>query len=1824
MHLTEYDLMKISPFTSARPCPLASSIAATIAIWLVGASGYAAVITLNESNSTNLWTLPAGTNLMTGAPVLPNTANTHEGSSGSWATLTDEILGAPADKFASVTPNNGDSVTFSLDVGVNYSGYSLTSFDSYCSWPDSGRDNQNFTIQYATVSAPTTFLTIAVVNNQTGGAINSTHTKLTDTTGILAANVAYLRFNFAGQENGYVGYREFIALGTASVLSTPISWSGAGGSGGNATWVSTPDTNWKRTDNGTPINYDSTSPLTFDSTGTNRNITVQAAGLGALSMTFTNDITKAYTIGGGSITTASLTASGTGSVTLNSSNTILLTTVNDGTLNAGHNNALTALVVNSGTVNFTTAAPVVTSLAGPGGTIVLGNTTGPVNTTLTVGSSNASTTYEGVITNAPGAVGSLTKVGNGTLTLSGTNTYTGNTAINAGAIAYNISGVESFGGAISGAGSVINQGFGEMTLSGLHSYTGRTTVNSGTLIITNGVNTTAGSLVLNGGILNLASFSDYGVASAMGLRQASSDTSIDANTPTAGIGLQFRGGTLQYTGSTPQSTNRNIRVLNGPNTATIDASGSVPSATLSFTHSGANVNLFEVGGTRTITLTGTNTGNNGFAILLENQGGGGTSLAKTGTGTWLLNGPTANTNTNGTTSVTEGILSLAKLNATAVPGPLVIGNGSSQAVLKLDTAGTGSNQIADNIIPTFTGNGATAGILRMNNRNETIGGLASPLGEGVVENEAGAAGTGVLTVNVTGTQTFGGSLRNGDGAGTDGTLALTKSGAGTQILSGASTHTGATTISAGTLTVDGTLGAGTTVSVGSNATLNGSGALSGAVSVNNGGTLSGNGTYTGLVSVANGGTLSGNATLSTVTTVSGSRISPGSGTTPATLTIGALTLAGGSVLNFEFGGTSDFVHVTGVGGLILNGGTFNLFEAGGIIPLTTNGTYNLLGYTTSFGGTLANLTVGNSQVGKVYSIADNGTGLIRLTLGTTTITEWNGTAGDGLWTSNGNWVGGTAPNGFGAVAKFGSIPVVVTTVAVNGPKTVGGILLDNGAGYLITGGPGDTISLNNGVAAASITVTSGSHAIAVPLVLNASSAVATTATGTVLTISGSITGTKSFGADGTGTTILIGTNAYANTSLTGGTLQIGNGGTTGSVGSGDVTASNGTTLVFNRSNDLTVANNIFGTGAQVTKLGAGILTLTGSNSFGTAAGGGLNLNAGTVKLGSVSALGNGVTLSFDGAQLDMNGSNVTAGALVSTLNGGSIVDSGPAGTTTLTVNQATDATFRGNITQTTRVIAVTKTGAGALTLTGNNSFTSPLTILNGAIIAAGTGGNVPVVSNVTLGDGNNPVFLIAGATGSQFGPNTAVTFSNGAKDAKLMLRGSAQTLAGVDGSLSQALSIIQNDEAGTPGYVGGTGLATLTLNTTTNHSFAGLIRNQEGGGLNIVKDGPGTQEIFNVLVATSQYGNITVNAGKLAFNMIPNGVQTNQLGNGSIVVNSPGTLVFDGDWATGGNTPFTRIVSGNGDVLKQGPGTVRYGSANTYTGATTVSSGILIAAVANTFSPGSAVTLANVAGAGLDLNGFNQIIGSLAGGGASGGNVALGSGTLTTGNGAADTSYAGVISGTGGLTKQGGEKFTLTAVNTYQGATSINGGILSFGASSNLGDATQATNTLSFNGGTLQSTGAAVNLGANRSVAVGTSGGTVEVTATNVLTVPGAISGVGNSLAKTGNGTLTLTGTQNYGTFKTSAGTTNVNGSFTGGTSTVNANATTNFGASQTLAALNIGTVTFAPSESGSDAISGLGATSAFGADMVPEPGSLGLLLTAALGLLARRPKRRA
>jgi len=153
------------------------------------------------------------------------------------------------------------------------------------------------------------------------------------------------------------------------------------------------------------------------------------------------------------------------------------------------------------------------------------------------------------------------------------------------------------------------------------------------------------------------------------------------------------------------------------------------------------------------------------------------------------------------------------------------------------------------------------------------------------------------------------------------------------------------------------------------------------------------------------------------------------------------------------------------------------------------------------------------------------------------------------------------------------------------------------------------------------------------------------------TLSGPINGTGPLKVSNGTLTLSSGQNDYTgNTIISGGTLQVGAGGTSGSVGSGNIT--NNSVLVFNRSDNVTFTNVIRGAGSTVQQ-GSGTLTLTAANTFtgtttvsnGTlvvsSVGGGMNVNGGTLVPVVVGSIG---TLSVAGSM------NLSSGTVLVTLN----------------------------------------------------------------------------------------------------------------------------------------------------------------------------------------------------------------------------------------------------------------------------------------------------------------------------------------------------------------------------------------------------------------------------------------------------------------------------------------------------------------------------------------------------------------------------------------------
>jgi len=216
--------------------------------------------------------------------------------------------------------------------------------------------------------------------------------------------------------------------------------------------------------------------------------------------------------------------------------------------------------------------------------------------------------------------------------------------------------------------------------------------------------------------------------------------------------------------------------------------------------------------------------------------------------------------------------------------------------------------------------------------------------------------TGDLTIQVGGNNaTVGDVTLSGAISGSGG---LTKTQSGNLILSAANTYNGNTTISGGTLKL--ALGSSTN-NIASSPTIN----------VASGATLDTTGLSGGKITLAGTQTLKGGGSvLGGVITQSGSHVAPGASV--GTLTTATLSMASGSIYDFEFNTTpaNDKIIVTTSGGLTINGGGFNLYNEGFTTAFATGGTYSLISYTGTLGGTgVGALSVLNPQPGKGYTFS---------------------------------------------------------------------------------------------------------------------------------------------------------------------------------------------------------------------------------------------------------------------------------------------------------------------------------------------------------------------------------------------------------------------------------------------------------------------------------------------------------------------------------------------------------------------------------------------------------------------------------------------------------------------------------------------------------------------------------------------------------------------------------------------------------------------------------------------------------------------------------------
>ncbi|MBR0898260.1 autotransporter domain-containing protein, partial [Bradyrhizobium tropiciagri] len=609
---------------------------------------------------------------------------------------------------------------------------------------------------------------------------------------------------------------------------------------------------------------------------------------------------------------------------------------------------------------------------------------------------------------------------------------------------------------------------------------------------------------------------------------------------------------------------------------------------------------------------------NNFAVSNSFTGSG--ALTKAGAGTLTFTG---NNSYSGGTIVSAGTLQL--------------GNGGTSGAITGDVTNNGILAVNRSNTYTFAGNISGTGAFVQSGTGTTVltgsnsygggttlaAGMLSVASDSNLGAAAGALTFSGGTLQVTGTSYTGTSRTiNWGGGGFDiadaannfvvsnsftGSGALTKAGAGTLTFTGSNSYSGGTTIAAGTLQLG---SGGASGSITGDVVNNGTFAINRSDAYTFGGNISGNG---GFVQKGSGTTiLTGTNSYAGGTTIAAGTLQLGSGGPLGSIT-GDVVNNGTFAINrsdtYTFGG-----NISGSGAFVQKGG----------------GTTILTGTNTYGGGTT--ISLGTLQVSSDTNLGAASGALNFNTGGTLRVTGTNFTGTTraiNLGTGGGAFDIADAANNFtlsqsiagnGTLFKLGAGTLTLT----GNSSLTGGIAISAG-----------TLQLGNGG-------TSGSF-LGQVVVSNALFAIDRSDT---YLVNGPISGSGAFEQKGAGTTVFTGNNTYAGgTTISQGTLQIGNGGTTGAI-AGNVT-DNGT-LAFNRADAVAFSGAISGTGNLV-QLGAGTLTLNSQSSYT----GATNVNAGKLVVGddshasasiaSVVTVNNGGTLAGIGT---VGGITVNAGGIV--------------------------------------------------------------------------------------------------------------------------------------------------------------------------------------------------------------------------------------------------------------------------------------------------------------------------------------------------------------------------------------------------------------------------------------------------------------------------------------------------------------------------------------------------------------------------------------------------
>jgi autotransporter-associated beta strand protein len=489
-------------------------------------------------------------------------------------------------------------------------------------------------------------------------------------------------------------------------------------------------------------------------------------------------------------------------------------------------------------------------------------------------------------------------------------------------------------------------------------------------------------------------------------------------------------------------------------------------------------------------------------------------------------------------------------------------------------------------------------------------------------------------------------------------------------------------------------------------------------------------------------------------------------------------------------------------------------------------------------------------------------------------------------------------------------------------------------------------------------------------------------------------------------------------------------------------------------------------GMALTKTGSGTLTLSGANSYS----GLTNIQGGTLATTTAHTGGGAVTVGdtaiFSVSQLSagvtFNTSNLTLGSA-----GGSTLALNPAASPTAALVTATSFTVNGN--NTIRVTGLPVSGTKLVDYSGSiggSGFAGLSLALPFRI--SGTLDNNTVNTSVDLIDVQVETPKWSGAANSTWDITSDSTGNSGAT-ANWLTSATLGSTRYVEAGVGQIDSVIFDDSAsGSTNVSLNTSVTPVSVtvnNSSQSYSITGTGAINGSGG--ITKSGTAS---LTLATANGFSGGVQLNGGTLNVNhntalgtgtlTIAGGTLDNTSGSARTASNAQGwngdfTFIGSNDLTLGAaamnasrqvtvnaGTLTVGGISGSGfGLTKAGAGTLAVG-ASSYSGATVVNGGSLKATSATSFNATSSITLANSAGVALDLNGINQTIATISGGGAAGGDLLLNGAVLTTGT-ASNNTFAGDLVGTGGLTKQGSGILTLSGEKSgYTGTTNITGGTL--------------------------------------------------------------------------------------------------------------------------------------------------------------------------------------